>query len=140
MSLSVLSDCNTLPVEAGRSGSFPTGPVIVRANATQLKETQDSLRKALEEVERLKKKLHERNICLRQETRMDKGHHRIIGQSQAVRRVLTQVEQVAGTDSTVLILGETGTGKELVAASIHDSSSRRDRTLVSVNCAAMPGP
>jgi len=140
MSLSVLSDWNTLPVEAESPGSFPTGPVYVRANTAQLKETQDSLREALEEVERLKKKLHERNICLRHETGMEKGHPRIIGQSQTIRRVLTQVEQVAGTDSTVLILGETGTGKELVAASIHDSSPRRNRTLVSVNCAAMPGP
>jgi PAS domain S-box-containing protein len=120
----------------GRDG----GAVIVHANITQLKETQDSLRKALEEVDRLKNKLAEENAYLRQKTKMDKGHHRIIGQSQAVRRVLTQVAQVAGTESTVLILGETGTGKELVAASIHDSSSRRNRTLVSVNCAAMPGP
>jgi PAS domain S-box-containing protein len=120
----------------GRDG----GAVIVHANITQLKETQDSLYKALAEVQRLKNKLEEENVYLRQKTKMDKGHHRIIGQSQAVRRVLTQVEQVAGTDSTVLILGETGTGKELVAASIHDSSPRRDRTLVSVNCAAMPGP
>ena len=90
MSLSVLSDWNALPVEAGRPGSFPAGVDIVRANTTQLKETQDSLRKALAEVERLKNKLHEENIYLRQETKMDKGRHRIVGQSQVVRRLLAR--------------------------------------------------
>ena len=90
------------------------------------------------EVERLKNKLQEENFYLREKVRVDFGHHRTVGQSQAIRRVLAQVEQVAPTDSTVLLLGETGTGKELLAASIHELSSRRDRTLVSVNCAVMP--
>jgi transcriptional regulator with GAF, ATPase, and Fis domain len=62
----------------------------------------------------------------------------IVGQSQAMRRVLAQVEQVAGTHSTVLILGETGTGKELFATRIHELSSRRNRPMVRVNCSAIP--
>ena len=63
----------------------------------------------------------------------------IVGRSAALRDVLQQVEMVAPTDSTVLLLGETGTGKELIARAIHDRSSRKNRTLVNVNCAAIPG-
>ena len=90
------------------------------------------------EVERLKHKLQAENSYLREKARVEVGHQRTVGQSQAIRRVLAQVEQVAPTDSTVLLLGETGTGKELLAASIHDLSTRRDRALVCVNCAVMP--
>jgi formate hydrogenlyase transcriptional activator len=68
-----------------------------------------------------------------------KGFAGIVGQSTALREVLQQVEMVAGTDSTVLLLGETGTGKELIARSIHDRSRRKSRALVKVNCAAIPG-
>jgi len=106
----------------------------------ELKQTQDALRQALAEVERLKRKLHEEDVHLREQVRVENGHHRMVGQTLAIRRVLAQVEKVAPTDSTVLLLGETGTGKELLAAAIHESSSRRGRTLVSVNCAAMPAP
>jgi formate hydrogenlyase transcriptional activator len=66
------------------------------------------------------------------------GFEGIVGQSSALREVLQQVEMVAGTDSTVLLLGETGTGKELIARGIHDRSGRRNRALVKVNCAAIP--
>jgi transcriptional regulator with GAF, ATPase, and Fis domain len=98
------------------------------------------LRKALSEVERLKNKLQEENVYLRQQARLERGHYRTIGQSQAIQQVLAQAERVAPTDSTVLVLGETGTGKELLAMSIHELSSRCGHTLVCVNCAAMPGP
>jgi formate hydrogenlyase transcriptional activator len=67
------------------------------------------------------------------------GFEGIVGQSSVLREVLEQVEMVAGTDSTVLLLGETGTGKELIARAIHDRSRRKSRTLVKVNCAAIPG-
>jgi len=66
------------------------------------------------------------------------GSGEIVGESAAVRRVLDQLEQVAVTDSTVLLLGETGTGKELFATRIHDHSSRAGREIVRVNCAAIP--
>ena len=114
------------------------GVVIAHHDITELKEAQDSLKKALAEVEQLKEKIHEENVYLRQKVKLLHGHKRVVGQSAAIRRALTQVEQVAGTDSTVLLLGETGTGKELLATSIHELSPRGNRTMVSVNCAAMP--
>jgi PAS domain S-box-containing protein len=116
------------------------GVVIVHSDITPLRQSQESLRQAISEVERLKSKLQEENVYLRQRVRVHNDHHRMIGQSQAIRRMLDQAEQVAPTDSTVLLLGETGTGKELLAAFIHDASARRNRTLVVVNCAALPGP
>jgi transcriptional regulator with PAS, ATPase and Fis domain len=75
---------------------------------------------------------------LRQEIAAEHGFDEIVGRSAALRRALTGVTQVAATDATVLLLGETGTGKELFARAIHDRSSRRDRPLVKVNCAAIP--
>jgi transcriptional regulator with GAF, ATPase, and Fis domain len=114
------------------------GVVVVHSNITQLKEAQESLRKALAELEATKKKTDEENVYLREREKLRLKHERVIGQSRVMREVLRLVEQVAVTDSTVLLLGETGTGKELLASCVHHSSSRRDRTLVSVNCAAMP--
>jgi formate hydrogenlyase transcriptional activator len=78
------------------------------------------------------------DICAQDERRVD-AFPGIVGQSEALRKVLQQVEMVAPTDSTVLLLGETGTGKELIARAIHDRSSRKNGTLVNVNCAAIPG-
>jgi transcriptional regulator with GAF, ATPase, and Fis domain len=75
---------------------------------------------------------------LQEELRTVHQHEGVIGESPAFRQVLRDVAQVAGTDATVLILGETGTGKELVARAIHAASTRRDRPLVTVNCAAIP--
>ena len=109
-------------------------------NDVELKKTQDALRQALAEVERLKSQLNSERVCLGEKEKAGNGHHRLVGQSQAIRRVLAQAAKVAPTDSTVLVLGETGTGKELLAASIHKLSPRRGRALVSVNCAAMPAP
>ena len=93
---------------------------------------------ATQEVERLRDRLHAENVYLRREARDRLGTDVIVGQSDAIRRVLTQVEQVAPTDSTVLLLGETGTGKELFAMRIHELSGRRGRAMVRVNCAAIP--
>jgi PAS domain S-box-containing protein len=75
---------------------------------------------------------------LRQEIKSRCGFDEILGQSEALRRVLDDVEQVAVTDTTVLILGETGTGKELIARAIHGTSRRRDKPLITINCAAVP--
>jgi len=78
-------------------------------------------------------------MCTEDEMSSIAGFEGIVGQSSALREVLRQVEMVAATDSTVLLLGETGTGKELIARAIHDRSRRKSRTLVKVNCAAIPG-
>jgi len=78
-------------------------------------------------------------MCPEDEMSSIAGFEGIVGQSSALREVLQQVEMVAPTDSTVLLLGETGTGKELIARAIHDRSRRKSRTLVRVNCAAIPG-
>ena len=102
--------------------------------------SQESLKAALDEVQSLKNQLHEENIYLQEEIRVASNFGEIIGNSEPLRRVLRKAEQVAPLDTTVTILGETGTGKELLAHAIHRLSPRRARTLVKVNCAALPGP
>jgi transcriptional regulator with GAF, ATPase, and Fis domain len=110
----------------------------VFANALERKRMEDQLRERLLEIEELKQRLERENIYLQEEIRLLVEHTDIVGQSLAIKKVLSQVEQVAGTDSTVLIQGETGTGKELLARAIHHLSSRKDRPLVTVNCASLP--
>jgi formate hydrogenlyase transcriptional activator len=83
-------------------------------------------------------KLTEEKLYLQDEIRTEYNFEEIIGESPALKRILEQVQTAAPTDSTILILGETGTGKELIARAIHNLSSRRERTLVKVNCAAIP--
>lgn len=111
---------------------------IVR-DITRRKEAEESLKKALAEVQRLKDQLHQENIYLKQEIRDASNFGEIIGQSVALRRVLSQAEQVAPLNTTVSIFGETGTGKELLAHAIHKLSPRKNHTLIKVNCAALPG-
>ena len=86
----------------------------------------------------LKDKLAQEKLYLEEEIRSDKNFQQIIGKSTPLRHVLEMVETVAPTDSTALLLGETGTGKELIARAIHDHSKRKDRTFVRINCAAIP--
>ena len=96
------------------------------------------LESALAEVEKLKGRLEAENRYLREEIQQGHDFAEIIGESAVLKKALRKVEQVAELEATVLILGETGTGKELVARAIHDLSPRRDRALVKVNCAALP--
>jgi len=93
---------------------------------------------AFREIDELKNQLKEEKLYLEEEIRTEYNFEEIIGTSPALKRVLQDVETVAATDSTVLIYGETGTGKELIAHAIHNLSQRRERTLVKVNCAAIP--
>ncbi|PWT89797.1 MAG: Fis family transcriptional regulator [Blastocatellia bacterium] len=93
---------------------------------------------AYNEIETLKNKLEKEKLYLEEEIRTEYNFEEIIGSSSVLKRVLQNVETVATTDSTVLIYGETGTGKELIARAIHNLSDRRERTLVKVNCAAIP--
>ncbi|MFO1429771.1 MAG: sigma 54-interacting transcriptional regulator [Candidatus Competibacteraceae bacterium] len=101
---------------------------------------EESLRQALAEVSRLKTQLEAEHAYLQEEVKGAYDFEEIIGHSEALRRVLHQVEQVAATDASVLLLGETGTGKELIARAIHSRSPRKDRPLIKVNCAALPAP
>jgi len=93
---------------------------------------------AFEEIEALKEKLAKEKAYLEEEVRTEHQFGDIVGENAALRAILKQVETVAPTESTVLIRGETGTGKELIARAVHDLSPRRDRTLVKLNCAAIP--
>ena len=93
---------------------------------------------AYQEIAQLKDRLAEEKLYLQDEIRTERNFGEIIGESLAFRHVLEQVETVAPTDASVLILGETGTGKELIARAIHDLSGRRERTFVKLNCAAIP--
>jgi formate hydrogenlyase transcriptional activator len=93
---------------------------------------------AYQEISELKDKLAQEKFYLEEEFRGEMGFEQIIGNSAALKHVLKLVETVATSDSTVLLLGETGTGKELIARAIHDRSRRKERTLVKLNCAAIP--
>ena len=107
-------------------------------NITQRKRADLALENALREVERLKDRLQVENRYLRSEIKSDHNFEEIITEDPGMRRLLNQVTQVAKTSATVLILGETGTGKELIARAIHNAGSRKDRPLVKLNCAAIP--
>jgi len=109
----------------------------VFAGALARKQGDQALRAAHAEVVRLKEALSQENHGFRSVARESVGTG-IVGQSLAMRRVMELVQQVAVTDATVLLLGETGTGKELYASCIHELSQRRDRAMVRVNCAAIP--
>ena len=93
---------------------------------------------AYEEIQQLKDKLEKENVLLRKEIELQHAHEAFLGRSKSVMNILEQVEKVAATDSSVLILGETGTGKDLLAYEIHRLSSRKDKTMIRVNCASLP--
>ena len=107
-------------------------------NVTELKLAEVKLKEAFNEIKELKERLERENIYLQEEIELQNRQDEIIGESKAVHKMLSQAEQVAGTDSTVLILGETGTGKELLARAIHRMSSRHHHPMITVNCAALP--
>lgn len=98
----------------------------------------NALNRALAELQQATERLEAENIYLQQEIKVTAGFDEIIGQSPSLLQCLKQVDMVADTLTSVLILGETGTGKELIARAIHQHSSRRERALVKVNCAALP--
>jgi PAS domain S-box-containing protein len=108
------------------------GAAVVRRRA------EAELRRALGEIEELKDRLEAENVALREHTSQNHDFEEIVGRSEPLRHVLEQVDQVARTDATVLIQGETGTGKELIARAIHTRGSRNGRPFVKVNCAAIP--
>jgi formate hydrogenlyase transcriptional activator len=119
-------------------GSFTHGDVdfLSEASGQIAVAIENSL--AYGEIVELKEKLAQEKLYLEQEIRSDMDFEQIVGNSPALKRVLQLVETVAPSDSTVVLLGETGTGKELIARAIHDRSRRKHRTFVKVNCAAIP--
>ena len=114
------------------------GAVVVFRDVTQKKADHQRLLAALAEVEQLKHRLELENAYLQEEINSGFNHHQIIGQSAAVQHTVQQIQLVAATDATVLIQGESGTGKELIARAIHETSPRSRRSLIRVNCAAIP--
>jgi len=144
----IRSLCTAPLVFAGKSigtitlGSTTTGK-FTEADETFLRDVANQVAlavvnmRAFEEIAALKARLQAENQYLQEEIRGEHNYAEIVGSSRALREVLRQVEQVAPTDSTVLILGETGTGKELIARAIHDRSARKERPLVKVNCGAI---
>jgi PAS domain S-box-containing protein len=119
------------------NGQF-IGSSAVITDITELKQAEKSLHEALTENQQLRDRLEAENIYFRQENELKHKFSNIVGQSNALKYVLFRAEQVAAASTSVLILGETGTGKELVAAAIHQMSNRRDKPLIMVNCAALP--
>jgi formate hydrogenlyase transcriptional activator len=136
----VLSFSSRFPAEAWPDSYLERYKLLgdVFANALMRKRSDKALQQAFREIRGLKEQLEAENVYLRQQVRLFRHYEGIIGESPAIQQVLRQVEQVAETDSTVLIQGETGTGKELIADAVHRLSKRRERVMVKVNCAAIP--
>ena len=128
----------TLNVGSLREDAFTAGDVeLLSQVANQIAIAVDNAL-AFGQIAELKAKLAEEKLYLEDEIRTEHDFEEIVGESEALRRVLKKVETVAPTDSTVLVEGETGTGKEVVARALHKLSQRRDATFVKVNCAAIP--
>lgn len=114
----------------GISAQLGTGVFNVLAN--------EKIEKQLTEINQYKQQLLEENLYLKEESKAVSSFSEIIGSGPEIRRVFHLISQVSGSDSTVLLLGETGTGKELIARAIHAESSRKDKLMIKVNCAALP--
>jgi len=113
------------------------GVIALVSDITQRKQAEEALRAALAEVQQLKNRLQAENVYLQEEIRGEHNFVELVGGSPPLLATLRKVEQVAPTDSTVLVTGETGTGKELIARALHSRSARRDRPLVKVDCSAI---
>ncbi len=118
-------------------GGNELGCAILR-DISARKRKEEELQQQLAENEKLRQQLEEENVFLKEEIKLEHIFTNIISKSKKYKRILQEVEQVADTNATVLIMGETGTGKELLAKAIHQLSDRADRPMVKVNCGALP--
>jgi formate hydrogenlyase transcriptional activator len=132
----VIGTLNVGSREVGRYGERDAELLVAIADQLVLA-IQNML--AYEEIARLKTRLEQENLYLQEESRGESAFAGVVGESPAIRKVLESVRVVAGTDATVLVTGETGTGKEVVVRAIHGLSARKNKILVKVNCAALPG-
>ena len=114
------------------------GVSVFGQDITDLKALETKLLEQLAEIKKLKFQLEGENIYLREEIKIELGFGKIIGVSGALQYALFRAQQVASTDATVLLLGETGVGKGMVAHAIHEMSTRKDKSMITVNCAALP--
>lgn len=115
------------------------GAVVIFRDITERRESERKLRGAMEEIDALKTQLEQENEYLQEEIRNVRTHYDLVGSSPAIMRTLAQIDLVAETQSNVLITGESGTGKALVASAIHKASSRAKRAMIHVNCAGISG-
>jgi DNA-binding NtrC family response regulator len=121
-----------------RTGELTLANAQLIAEIEEHKRTEESLEGAVKEINLLRARLQAENIYLQQEIAQDYNFGEVIGQSMAISTLFAQVEKVAPQNATVLLLGETGTGKGVVARAIHSRSARKDRPMITVNCAALP--
>jgi PAS domain S-box-containing protein len=121
-----------------RTGELTRANVELLQEIDERKGAEESLQGAFAEINLLKERLNAENVYLQQEVAREYNFGEIIGQSNAISYVFFRIEQVAPQDTTVLLLGETGTGKGVVARAIHSSSARKERPMITVNCTAMP--
>jgi transcriptional regulator with GAF, ATPase, and Fis domain len=121
-----------------RTGNLVRANELLMQKIEEIKSAKESLKGAFAEIERLKDHLQAENLYLQKEIAQGYNFDEIIGQSDAISYVFFRIEQVAPQDATVLLLGETGTGKGVIARAIHKRSSRKDRPMITVNCTALP--
>src|SRR5207249_3050142 len=126
--------------ETARAVHRANGPIVLETNRdiTERKRTEATLEQAFQEIKVLKDQLYKENLALKEGIDRSSMFEEIVGASPVLQDVLARIAKVAPTDSTVLITGETGTGKELIARAIHKRSQRSRHAIVSVNCAATP--
>lgn len=116
----------------------PDGAVVVFRDISQRKQLEEERRKAFEEIQELRKQLEQERDYLREEVDVTASFGEVIGDSPALKRTFAQIRMVAPTPANVLVLGESGVGKEMIARAIHRQSARADHPLVKVNCASIP--
>ncbi|MBE9640219.1 sigma 54-interacting transcriptional regulator [Salipiger mangrovisoli] len=119
-------------------GQVLAGAVVIFRDISERKENERRLREAMAEVDALRDRLEQENAYLQEEISSARSYYDVVGQAPATQRTLKQLELVAPTDANVLITGESGTGKSLIADALHRASDRRHRSMIRLNCAALP--